>query len=84
MPLVQNKHTASLGLPGVAVALGGIELQPGDNQVDDKVWAAAKDNDCVKVWLSAGLIIVPEVAPIDPIVIDDSVSADEAPKARRR
>ena len=63
MVLVKNKHTASLGMPGVAVALGGVELQPGDNQVDDKVWAAAKDNDCVKAWLSAGLLVVPSPEP---------------------
>lgn len=57
MAKVYSKHTAPLGLPGPAVVLGGVELQPGDNEVADAAWEAAAENPTVKQWLSTGLVV---------------------------
>lgn len=67
MATVISRHTSALGLPGLPVALGGVELQPGANQVDDKAWAGMQDNTCVQAWLASGLLeaVLPPAAPAD-------------------
>lgn len=58
MARVHNKHSAPLGLPGPSVALGGVELAPGANDIDDGVWAEAAKAAQVQAWLKSELIIV--------------------------
>lgn len=63
MAKVVNKHTAPLGLPGPAMGLGGVELQPGENDVPDALWAVASENPTVKHWLAIDLVVDMKPAP---------------------
>jgi hypothetical protein len=58
--LVRNNHSAPLGLPGQSVALGGVELQPGDNDIDAAVWAEAAKAAQVQAWIKAKTVVVDE------------------------
>lgn len=84
MATIVSRHGAALGLPGPAAVLGGVELAPGSNQVDDAAWLAAKDNDAVKAWLSCGLILEETPPPAPAPMPVDQPEAEEVPTKKSK
>lgn len=47
---ITNRYSSSLGIRG-------LNLNPGDNVVDDETWIDVSDNAVVKAWIKNGVLI---------------------------